>query len=133
MSDLYDEAVKAAARLFEDTSVSPQEAIRNLNALVDEIWIFIEALESERNKMKYKTGDIVEVEETEELKDVLARLSGIRATQSDLVKMHGLALDNLFDIIYKQFPELDDYHFTFGHHERAVKVLGPREKLENAE
>lgn len=41
---LYNQALEAIRTLFEDTSVSSEEAKRNLNSLIDEIYIMLETL-----------------------------------------------------------------------------------------
>lgn len=45
--ELYDEAMVAVRELYNDTSVSVQEAIDNLNCLKDEIDLLVETLETD--------------------------------------------------------------------------------------
>lgn len=45
--ELYENAKKAIEELFSDRSVSIQEAIGNLHALQDEIYIYIDALKAD--------------------------------------------------------------------------------------
>jgi len=42
--ELYKQAMKSISDLFSDQSVSPEETITNLNAIIDEIEIMIESI-----------------------------------------------------------------------------------------
>ena len=44
-AELYDKALEAITELLNDTSVSQEQAERNLNSLISEIEIMIESLD----------------------------------------------------------------------------------------